>query len=312
MAENDASVEIFVRKAYDSLKEGRPSDALSALDEALKIDFEHSEVLYALKCLNWWIENLGGLDDRDDPYGRGLNILSQWKNYYNFLEKIGNNFDSCQYAIRRFVFSAALEALKQVQNDGMDRHNPELLLNLGRCYKGIGNYEAASEYLGKAAGFRREDAAALSEFADVNALLGETTAAKALFREAFYVDPQAVDINAMESELIKNLAAHTRDEGKTGKEINEWLPVYGILTGVFSVARKLNPLEASKLVQSVKSLENDLRTNPKNEPELMPRLLNKYLWLMSHYEMNKDKNAVAEIVLKIRIYDSAIYERYIK
>ena len=116
----------------------------------------------------------------------------------------------------------------------------------------------------------------------------------------------------MESELIKKLAVITKNAGKKDKEINEWLPVYGTLTGVLSVTRKLNQLEVTKLVQSIGTLENDLRSGPKNESELLPRLLNKYLWLMSHYEMNKDKKGVSEIMLKIGLYDAAIYERYIK
>ena len=312
MAEAETSVETLIRKAYDNLKEARPEEAFTALNEALKINFEHPEVKYALKCLTWWLQELSGIDEDKGPYSKGVGILLQWKNYYIFLETLGNNYDVCQYAIRRFVFSTALEALKLVKDDGMDRHDPELLLYMGRCYKGIGNYEEAAEYLGTAAGFRRTDASALAEFADVKALLGDITAAKALFREAFFVDPQAVDLNGMESELIKKLAVITKNAGKKDKEINEWLPVYGTLTGVLSVTRKLNQLEVTKLVQSIGTLENDLRSGPKNESELLPRLLNKYLWLMSHYEMNKDKKGVSEIMLKIGLYDAAIYERYIK
>lgn len=312
MAEADVSLETFIRKAYEYLKEGRSEDALAALDEALKIDFEHGEVLYALKCLNWWLGKLDGLDENEGDYAKALEILAQWKQYYSFLDKIGNNFDRCQYAIRRFVFSAALDALRRVENDGMFRHDPELLLYLGRCFKGIGDYETACEYLCKAAGFRREDAAALAEFGDVNALLGNMAEAKALFREAFYIDPQAVDLNVLESELIKKLVAHTRDAGKSGVEINEWLPVYGAFTGVFSVTRKLNPIEASRLKQDVKSLENDLNGSLKHKEDLLPRLLNKYLWLMSHFEMDNNKEGVSEIILKIRVKYPAIYERYIK
>ena len=285
MAEADVSLETFIRKAYDYLKEGRSEDALAALDEALKIDFEHAEVLYALKCLNWWQGKLESLDENEGDYARAFEILAQWKHYYSFLDKIGNNFDSCQYAIRRFVFSVALEALRHVENDGMFRHDPELLLYLGRCFKGIGDYDKACEYLCKAAGFRRE---------------------------AFYIDPQAVDLNALESELIKKLVAHTRDAGKNGAEINEWLPVYGAFTGVFSVIRKLNPIEATRLKQDVKSLENDLSGSLKDKEELLPRLLNKYLWLMGHFETNNNKEGVSEIILKIRLKYPAIYERYIR
>ncbi|MDR0551250.1 MAG: hypothetical protein LBG72_04435 [Spirochaetaceae bacterium] len=303
-------VDGFIRKAYEHLKEGKPVEGRKALEDALKVDFEHPEVLYALKCLGWWLEKFAALDEDESAYSRGVNILSWWNFYYVFLDKIEGNFDSCQYAIRRFVYSAALNALLDVQNDGELRHDPELLLFLGRCYKGLGDYENAAAYLGKAAGWRREDAAALAEFADVKALLGDVSAAKALFREAFFINPQAVNLCAMESELLQNLVRYTAKEGKEGAAINEWLPVYGALTGVFSVERNLNRLEVSKLEQSIKALENDLRAGAKNQDELLPRLLNRYLRLMKHYEKNNNAAGVSEIILKIRIYDDKLYERH--
>ncbi|MDR0540063.1 MAG: hypothetical protein LBG74_06125 [Spirochaetaceae bacterium] len=306
------TVETCLREAYKYLKDGNPFEARQVLEKALSINFEHPEVLYALKCLNWWLGICGMADKSEGSYDRGMGILAQWKNYYLFLAKIGATYDMCQYAIRHFVFSTALQALLEVEGDGELRHDPELLLNLGRCYKGIGNYETAAEYLRAAAGYKREDAAALAEFADVNALLGDITTAKGLFREAFYINPQAVDIEAMECELIQKLAAHTRGAGKTGAALNEWMPVYGALTGVFSVARALNQLEVSRLKQSIKDLENDLSSSPKNEHGLLPRLLNRYLRLMKHYEVHNFPEGIQEIILKMRIYDAELYERYIK
>ena len=60
-------VEELIRKAYESLKNGEAASALSFLKEALETDFEHPEVLYALKCLNWWLEKIKRLDGFPDP-----------------------------------------------------------------------------------------------------------------------------------------------------------------------------------------------------------------------------------------------------
>jgi tetratricopeptide (TPR) repeat protein len=311
----EISVQGLIQKAYDSLKTSDTASALLALEEALKIDYEHPEVVYALKCLNWWLERIKRLEDFHDPYDKGGFILSQWKSFYSFLDRIGDGgnpaHDPCQYAIRRFVFSTALQSFDDLLGGGTNQHDPDLLLLVGRCYKGVGNYEQALQYLEQAGRFKREDGETLSELADVNALLGETRSAKALFREAFFMDPQGVDLHSMESELIIRLADRVKALGFTGLELLEWLPIYGCLYGVFSVKRELKQVELGRLKQSIFSLENEIRGDPENAALLIPRLINRYFWLIDHYEnVQEDPALIEETMLKIKIIDSTIYERY--
>jgi tetratricopeptide (TPR) repeat protein len=311
----EISIQGLIQKAYDNLKASDAGSALLALQEALKIDFEHPEVVYALKCLNWWLERIKRLDDFRDAYDKGGFILSQWKSFYSFLDRIGDGMgsehDPCQYALRRFVFSQALQSFKDVLGDGVNQYDPGLLMQVGLCYKGVGSYESALKYLEQAARFKREDGETLSELADVNALLGETRAAKALFREAFFLDPQSIDLRSMESEMIIRLRDRVKELGYTGQELPEWIPIYGCLFGVFSVKRELTQVELGRLKQSIFSLENEIRSQPDNIALLKPRLINRYFWLIDHYEnMRGDPGLVAETMLKIKIIDPVIYERY--
>ncbi|MCL1814432.1 MAG: hypothetical protein FWG27_01220 [Treponema sp.] len=311
----EKSVEGLLQKAYHSLKTPDSEGAQLALNEALTLNFEHAEVVYALKCLSWWQERFKKLHEQD-PCDRGRFILSQWKSFYGFLDRIGEgDYDSCLYAVKSFVFSTALECFDGILGDGENQHDPALLLLAGRCYKGVGNFEEALKYLEQAARFRREDGETLSELADVNALLEETRAAKALFREAFFVDPLGVDIRNMDSQLILRLADLVRKEGHSGQELLEWMPIYGALYGVFSVKRELKLAELGKLKQSIFTLENEVRGKAGKQGEavspLIPRLINRYLWLIDHYEYVKaDPALIEEIMLKMKIADPAVYERY--
>ena len=148
-----AQVEDLIRQAYSSLKEGDTDSAQSSLKEALETDFDHPEVLYALKCLTWWFQKLQRLDEFDDPYEKGEYILSLYKSYNAFLERMGNtalpkeSTDSCQYALKRFVFSRALECFRPLLGDGTSQQDPGLLLRAGRCCKGAGEWEEALGYL---------------------------------------------------------------------------------------------------------------------------------------------------------------------
>jgi tetratricopeptide (TPR) repeat protein len=310
---NTETVPGLIQKAYDNLKASDVTSALLMLDEALGLDYDNSEVVYGLKCLNWWSERIKRLDDFHDPYDKGGFILSQWKSFYGFLDRIGEGYDACLYAVQRFVFSTALKSFEDVLGDGVNQHDPGLLLQVGRCYKGVGNYEEALKYLEQAARFKREDGETLSELADVNALLEETRVAKVLFREAFFTDPQGIDIRSMESELIIRLRDTVIQLGKTGQELLEWIPIYGCLYGVFSVKRELKPVEVGRLKQSIFTLENEVRSRPDNLSLLVPRLINRYFWLIDQYENTReDPGLIEETMLKIKIIDPAIYEQYIR
>ena len=331
-------VEDLIRQAYSCLKEGDTASAQSLLKGALEIDFEHPEVLYALKCLSWWLEKMQRLDEWSDPYEKGEYILSLWKPYHAFLERIagagfsgrnvpvpGESADSCQYALKRFVFSRALEYFLQLLGDGANRQDPSLLLQAGRCCKGAGEWEEALEYLEQAGRYRREDSAILSELADVNALLGDERAAKVLFREAFFLDPQGIDLMTMESEMIIRLRDKVREAGYTGAELAEWIPVWGYIWGIFSVKRELKPVELGRLKQSILSLENEYRSQSQSlksgardgalkggQSQLTkPRLLNRYFRLIDNCEYNRDTSGLRdETMLKIKFIDPVVYEQF--
>jgi len=323
----EEKVEGLILRAYTSLKDGDTASAQSFLKEALETNFEHPEVLYALKCLTWWIEKLQRLDEFKDPYESGEYILSQYKSYSAFLERIEEPAfpkeatDACQYALKRFVFSRALDYFRPLLEDGTSQQDPALLLQAGRCCKGAGDWEEALAHLEQAGRCRREDSAILSELADVNALLGNEKAAKVLFREAFFLDPQGVDLSAMESEMIIRLRDRIMESGYTGQELAEWIPVWGYIWGVFSIKRELKPVELGRLKQSILSLENEHRSQsagqkpqgaqPEHNALVKPRLLNRYFWLIDNCEYSRDTSKLKdETMLKIKVIDPVVYESY--
>jgi tetratricopeptide (TPR) repeat protein len=303
----------LIQRAYDKLKASDAAGAGELLEEALRADFDNAEIKFALKCVNWWIEHTRRIDTMQNPYEKGGLILSQLKQYYVFLDRFGEQFEMCQYAVRRFVFSSALRCYEDLLGDGVNQHDPGLLLQVGRCYKGVGNYDEALKYLEQAVRFKREDAETLAELADVNALLGETRASKALFREAFFLDPGKIDIRAMESDLVLRLRDKVEELGFSGQETREWIPVYGRLWGVFSVKRELKQIEVGRLKQSIFTMETEFRSSPEQNAFLKPRLINRYFWLIDHYEnIREDPELIEEILLKIKVTAPEIYERYIK
>ncbi len=97
--------------------------------------------------------------------------------------------------------------------------------------------------------------------------------------------------------------------------IKEWIPVYGSLNGVFNIKRELRPIELGQLKQSVYSLRNELKEKSYrsiNESILLPRLINKYFWLIDHYvRIKEDRARIDEILLYIKEIDLGIYQQYV-
>jgi len=316
----------LIQQAYDKLKAFDAESeadlpiaealrgAATLLEDALGVDFDNSRVKHGLMSVDWWQVNLARLDDIEEPYDKGEFILAKLRKYHEFLAKQPVFDDLCQDVVRRFVFSCALCCFRDLLGDGVNRHDPGLLLLVGRCCKGVGLYDEAFKYIEQAARFRRDDAETLAELADVNALLGESEKAKVLFREAFFLEPAKIDLRMLESGMILRLRNEILKEKGFGEEdLREWMPVYGKLWGVFSVVRELKPVEFGRLKQSIFAMESESRGNPSRGSALKPRLINRYFWLIDYYDVKReDPYLREEVLLKIKVTDPEIYQRYVQ
>jgi tetratricopeptide (TPR) repeat protein len=307
----------LLKKAYDKLKASDAIAACALLEQALDSDIENEEIKHALKCVHWWLEHTRRIDEIKNPFEKGSLFMTLLKQYYVFLGQFDKIFDQCQYAVRYFVYSRALFFFEGLLNShavsaaGTAANDPGLLLLIGRCYKGTGNYDNALKYLEQAAHIKRDDAEILAEVADINALLSETKTAKALFKEAFFLDPSKIDVRSLESALILKLRDEVSALGFKDGELCEWLPVYGYLMGVFSVKRELKQTEVGRLKQSIFTLEAEYEANPARRSILKPRLLNHYFWLIDHYDTShEEQSLIDETLLKIKVTDPDIYKMY--
>jgi len=301
----------LLKEAYEKLKVTEELKSCALLEQALDLDFENEEIKHALKCVHWWLEHIRRIEDIKNSYEKGVFVISLLKHYHVFLGQFDKVFDQCQYAVRYFVYARALSYFNKLLESHANQRDHGLLLMLGRCHKGLGEYDKALSYLEQAVHLKREDAETLAELADINALLAQTKAAKALFREAFFLDPAKVEIRTLESALILKLRGDVSALGYKDEEICEWMPVYGYLWGVFSIKRELKQAEVGRLKQSIFSLEAECAANSSRREQLKPRLLNKYFWLIDHHEIShEDPSLIEETLLKIQVTDPDIYKMY--
>jgi tetratricopeptide (TPR) repeat protein len=307
---DETVIQIF-STVCQTLREGLFSESIEALERVLEKDVEYPGASSTLKCATFWKERLEKEHAPQDGFGRGEHMLSQWRLFQAFADRLDDMPEQCMFAIKQFVFSTALSCYLSEAPETEQGGDPDVLLQVGRCCKGIGDYERAIDALERANRERRDDAPILAELADCYSLVNESRAAKAFFREAFFVDPQAIDLAGLESPLIQRLAARLRSKGHSGPGLSEWLPVYGAIWGVFNVKREMKPLEFGKLKQSIYRLEKECRTAGVAREILVPRLINRYFWLIDHYlTTGEPRDRVDEVLAKIREIDPGIYAEY--
>ncbi|MCR4714509.1 MAG: hypothetical protein K5751_09055 [Treponemataceae bacterium] len=296
-------------QSRELLKKGDALSAKQKLEEALSCDLENKDIIYTLRCANYWAERLANIVSLTTPFERGEALVEQWKHFSNF---IGTGCEQSLYAVKCGIFNLALENYSVLLNDSSSVQYAEILRKTGLCHKKLGDYDTALKFLNDANTRVPQSASIIAEMADCYALCGEEKIAKLLFREAFFIDAQKVDISFLESELVTQLINQVEAAGYSGNVLKEWIPVYGVLYGVFNIKRELRVLEACKLKQNVFALENELKEAGCEPSLLVPRLINHYFWLVDYYvNTNDDRMRINEILLKIKLLDSSVHKKYI-
>ncbi|MGA2977493.1 MAG: tetratricopeptide repeat protein [Spirochaetia bacterium] len=307
---DDTTSQIF-DTVCQALREGLFPEAIDALERILENDVDSPGASSALKCAGFWKERLEKEHAPLDGFERGEQFLGQWKLFQAFADRLPDMPERCMFAIKQFVFSSALACYLSVAPESEQGGDPDVLLQIGRCCKGMGNYERAIENLERANKEKKDDARILAELADCYSLVNESRSAKVFFREAFFVDPQAVDLPGMESPLVQRLADKVRGRGYAGPALNEWMPVYGAIWGVFNVKREMKPLEFGKLKQAIYRLEKERGAQGAARELLKPRLINRYFWLIDHYmTTGEPRERVEEVLAKIREIDPRVHDEY--
>lgn len=301
-----------LQQVYELLKAGELDLANKELTGILQQDLENSDVIYALTGVNFWTDRLKKALTASTAFERGEFLVSQWKPFTVYMEKQGKEREPVLYALKQCAFNLALRFYQSLYREDGTSQDPELYRKTGLCYKAQGDYERALRLLEQAKDGDKDSPAILAELADCYALCGEARLSKVLFREAFFQGANKVEFHFLESEIVQRLVTQVRSLGYTGAELVEWIPVYGVLYGVLNIKRELRALEFGKLKQAIYALENEIKdTTAENRSILVPRLINSYFWLIDHYvNVNDEKSRINEVLLKIKLLDTDVYNRY--
>lgn len=300
-----------LKEALTYLESGNPEQTYRIITPLFESDLESTELLYTAKICTFWSGTIHNLSTMNDPFERGELLMSEWKVFTPQMEKYVEYLPAF-YAIQKGIFQLALNNYLKLFDTSVGKMKSEVYRKAGMCYKKLGSFENACKCLSEANSVNPGQAAILAELADCFSLCGNDKNAKILFREAFFISPEQIDTEFLDSGLITSLIEKLEEKDYHGRILNEWIPVYGVLWGIFNIKREMSSQEIAKLKQDIYSMEMELKNPSSDEDVLVPRLLKCYFWLIDQYVMQHNmESQINEILLKIKIRDINIYNSYI-
>ena len=211
-------VHALLALGYESLKNADLGNASRFFDEALHEDFDSAEVLFSMKCAQFWRERIDETSLISSPLLKGDQIVSRWKTFQAFLSRISGDFEMAKYAFKRMAFSVALDFFLAIPDEEKASLGAEFDFRRRTMPQGarrLRNFPAAFGAGGQ--NIKKDEARFLAELADCHALSGEQRLSKVFFREAFFIAPDKIDLELLESDMIQKLIAKAREEDYTGE-----------------------------------------------------------------------------------------------
>lgn len=298
-----------LRLTYEAFRKGDFALAEVEAERALAISFDDPEVISALKCAVYWKDRLAKVKEGEDEASADA-LLKEYQGFSGrFIQRLDSPMEEGLLAVKQFVFLKAAELYTAARGTTADL--AALTVKTAKAYKGFGDYDRAIECLEEYLRGQQDDAQALAELADCYEMTNETKKAKLFFREAFFINPQKVDLELLQSGMIRTLVEQLKDKEYTPAQVKEWIPVYAVIHGVFQIKRDLKPLELGQLKQSIVAMKNEWQEGNSRQGLLLPRLINRYFWLIDHYlGVKEDRSIIEEVLLNIKMLDKEIYELY--
>ena len=228
--------EAKLKEVLELLRQGNPFDAQSIISSLFENDLDSAELNYTNKCCVFWVESIKRLNYIKDVFERSEALLLEWKTFQSYISR-EETYEPAFFAMQYGFFSNALQEFIKLMEMKDSFQKAEVFKNAGICYKKLGDFVNAKAFLSEANKIYPGLSEVIAELADCCALCGEDKYAKLFFREAFFIGPENIDLDFLDSELIKCLISKTKEKGFTGKVLHYWIPVFGVLSGVLNIKR---------------------------------------------------------------------------
>lgn len=304
-------------EAYQLIEEGQFTEAVKKIDGLLNINPDYPGLTEGYRTAKFWQNRTDEISRKQEGKERADFLMTQWEEFKKYTEEKKIAHSAAYHASMRHVFFKASENYKKAfKNQESTTDNFDLLLNLGVCFLTLGEYGYTIETLEYARSSTRSSAKLLSLLGEAYYHTGEVPRSLLFLKEAFFINPSEIDLNLLKAKPVQDLLGVVREKRPDAPDPREWIPIYGFLEDVFYVKRQLNSQQLEGIKRDTYNLDASFRTMSREKIDstsVMPRLINKYLWLLDYYEFQKyDFQIITEIRDRLKQIDRDLFEEYFK
>ncbi len=313
-------------EAYHALYANNLAYAVKFVKEARILDVENEELRAFDIALQQWNSAIAEMKLLSDSEEKGNFLLEAWKKFKHTHKNANKDVKTSKLstrgldALQNFIINITQVCYKHALKKKPEKKQLiPFKMKVFQCLKMLGEYEKAFHIIMSLSPQYPRDSYLLSQLADCNELMGRTQNAKLFFREAFFWNPQKIQLDEIETISIHALLNTAKSQGYyESRYMVEWIPVYGYLEREFSVVRQLRPIEINNLFVEISEMEaklDDHRALGQDNPYIiLPRLLHRYFWAIEHYNntashANNSQEQVQNILKKIKHYDKHVYSK---
>ncbi|RKX96292.1 MAG: hypothetical protein DRP84_01510 [Spirochaetes bacterium] len=305
---------LFVKqsKTHKLLEQGLFDKAIELFENIAKENPNYPGIMDGIKATKFWASRKNKLKKYNTSYDRGKLLLKEWKDFEKYMSKNNIKHGRTTVAIQKYIFNDIIESFSKAYNEGI-APDTDILIQIGDCFKKLGNYEKAIDIYEYARTFNPEDPFLLAKLADCYFSIDEASKAKVLFREAFFIDPGQIELSHLDSPFIHMLYKKTHELISREELVIFWLPVIAELHNAFNVKREPKKGELEKIRKEIDQLEEEYRNNRKKREYLEPRLLNYYFWLIDTLKiLGGSKKEIENALQRINEINSEVFAKYLE
>lgn len=286
---SDDSLLTEVNGSLQLLESGEFPQAAARTDTLLTSNSDFPGLAEVFRCARYWQTRMEEAFQKEEGIDRANFMMDQWKDFTAYAGDKGISESSAFAAVRKFVFYTAAEHFKiafhlnQAEKFGN-------LLSLGICFMNLGEFRNALDTFEYARSSTKTDAKLIALLAEAYFQTGDIPKSLLNFREAFFIEPTAVDMSMIHAKPIVDLIATAHAYKPGYPDPREWVSIIGHITDVFYVKRQINTQQLDMIRKEVYNLERSYQAlKPENRAfsGLTPRLISRYLWLFDYYSYQK-------------------------
>lgn len=304
---NNNEISSLLDTTLKHLKDNRWERAVENLNRVHSNHFNNKEVLATLKMFSFWSIRF----QNSDLVITGDYLYDEWNNFLEYIKREIVDAPKVVFqSLKQYIFQRVLNCYGDEWEQKPAQKN-RYLVRIGKTLKILGHFDQALLYFEDALKQEPTSVEVMIQLADCLGIMNELESSKVLFRESFFINPELVDPDSIDSAYMLELISRVKKRLERKDHLRLWIPVYAVVWGVFDIRRDLKPNEAEILKKRIYILKNELDVKRDKHSEIIPKLIYLYFMLIDYMKQKKMlRNAIDEIVNEIKLLDLSIYSLY--